>query len=166
MTVDDRRRISALELARALHPAGWGRLREPPPEQRTGRGTAGGGRPTESAPATLWPEDVCRARLRTATQGQLTLAGRRSRLPVTVAAVDGDEVLLVTPPAWPLGGPAAAVAARLDLGGVTSELQRWVVRVHGLLQVVVPDDPSDPAELAVLALTVERVRGFGRARAS
>jgi hypothetical protein len=179
MTCGDQPRISTLGLAKALHPAGWNRLREPPPDEpteplRPPATSAGAAREVHTA---LWQEDTCRARLRTATQGWLSLPGRDGRLPVVVAAVDGDDVLLVTRPTWGLGAAGTAVAARLEIGGVTAELRRWVVRVHGALQTVVPEtspppvggveelvpphvEALDPEEFTVLALTVERVRGF------
>lgn len=185
MTCGDHPRISTLGLAKALHPAGWNRLREAQPDGATGEGSrppastgsaesAGSAGEVQTA---LWQEDTCRARLRTATEGWLSLPGRPERLPVVIAAVDGDDVLLVARPTWGLGDPATTVTARLGIGGVTTDLRRWVVRVHGLLQTVVHEDaPSSAAdvtgrrhprggepeseEVVVLALTVERVRGF------
>jgi hypothetical protein len=179
MTCGDHPRISTLGLAKALHPAGWNRLREAQPDEPAEEGSRP---PAPAGPAgevqtALSREDTCRARLRTATEGWLSLPGRAERLPVVIAAVDGDDVLLVARPTWGLGDPATTVAARLGIGGVTTDLRRWVVRVHGLLQTVVreasppraglpggrahPDvGAPEPEEVVVLALTVERVRGF------
>ena len=183
MTSDARRRLTPLEMAKALHPAASSpspRPRRDEVSSRSSPAPAVSARPDHGVLVVLWAEEECRARLRSVVQGWLSGTGCQGRLPISIAAVEGDEVLLVARVTPAFGGAgservgALELEGLLEVEGVTGEQRRWAVRASGPLQTVVPDPPrrsTEPDRFAlrdplgaggftVLALTIRSIRGF------
>ncbi|SDS37955.1 hypothetical protein SAMN04488543_1622 [Friedmanniella luteola] len=182
MTIDRQPQLSALQLAKSLHPSAAGRSRQDAQDEAgsSGHAPAGSAGPDPGVLAVLWGEDVCRARLRSAGQGWLSGPSLPGRLPVVVASLEGDALVLVGRVAPDGGGTGLRSTAQLEVGGVSAG-RRWVVRSSGLLQRALPDrprrpaghgegsasrdaHPSETARLTVLVFTIRSVRGFATAR--
>ena len=129
--------------------------------------------------AVLWDEAACRVHLAPGAHGWLSLPGRRARLPVTVAAIENLDIMLVAPGTGYLSGVPSQAAARLEVVGVTSELCRWVTRATGVVQRAVSSEVSSArtdqfrdadadslhhGDFSVLAFSAGCIRGFQSSR--
>ena len=180
MTLDDHPTSSSLQLAKALHPASSGRRRRHP-QDRQGPETQPFLTPSHAGAevlAVLWDQQQCRAQLESMREGWLSCETRPGRRRVTIAAVEGDDLLLSLE-TWSTPGHGEALRAPLEVEGVTTDGQRWLVRASGPLRSLLPahappsaghpdraHPPADPSAetcgFTVLALTVTSVRGFER----
>ncbi len=126
--------------------------------------------------AVLWHQQQCRTQLESMRAGWLYCPTRQGRRPVTIAAVEGDDLLLCVG-TWSALNAEGALRAPLEVEGITTDGHRWLVRASGPLRPLMPahtppsashpDRTRPPGNSsvetcgsAVLALTVTGIQGY------